>query len=389
MSKEIEVFATTDIHGAFESFKESKTVSRLKRSSPEAIWIDNGDFFIGNALSTYYNTTHKISPFVYQANTFGYDVMVPGNHDFDYGLAYLKRQVSELTMPYVCCNLFDRNDKYLFPPYTVVERGENKIAVIGLMTQALPQLGEFEAIKDVICKKTVPSLKETIQALPSEIDFIVIAYHGGLQTDPLSGKNYHYHTGEDQAYELAASIDCIDGMVIGHQHFVNKGKIKQTTFVQPGHRGEQVGYLRLGKNGSERTDTSSIIEVEVPCTKSNIEFEAWMNEPVDLLSLNVFLKEYFSVSKEELLFTFSGSTRQDLLESFPIPYTFSYYHFPLEEWEVIKQEKWIPKEIKAGRIEDGKKMLYSNDRRLPYYRVKHHFIAPLFDAYHRWLKKKA
>lgn len=188
MTQSVQVFATTDLHGEFDSLAQSQTIIGLKNQFPESIWIDNGDFFIGNALTTYYNTEFKLSPLVAKANEFAYDVMIPGNHDLDYGLDFLKSQVSKLAMPYVCCNLMDLNNEYIFEPYTILERNNQKIAVIGLMTEALPQLTAFENTKNLICNSTTTSLKRVLNELPSDIDLILVAYHGGLEVD-LESKN--------------------------------------------------------------------------------------------------------------------------------------------------------------------------------------------------------
>lgn len=377
----IHILATTDIHGAFDSFRQAKEVKQLKKTYPEAIWIDNGDFFVGNALSTFYNTTQDISPFVRQANDFGYDVMVPGNHDLDYGLPFLKKQVEQLTMPYVCCNLLDTQDKYIFDPFTIIEREVEKVAVIGVMTAALPQLSSFEMVRDVRCKDALRSLKATLQLIPDDVDYVIVSYHGGLETDLLSLQSLQYDTGENQAYQLVESDDRIDGCIAGHQHFVNEGKIGETAFVQPGYQGNYVGHLKISSFGVE----SGLHHIEDRKTIVLSEYNQWLDEKVNEEDIEQFLADYFQVASQQVVYQRKGETRRDFLSSFPVPYTFSKYLFPQTEWQEIEKDR----EWKATTFDQDSVTVYSNDTTLPYYRISEKYIDNLFDAYHRWRNKES
>lgn len=377
---DIHVLATTDIHGSFDSFAEAKKVRELKENYPEAIWIDNGDFFVGNALSTFYNTTYDISPFVKQANAFGYDVMVPGNHDLDYGLQFLKKQVDQLVMPYVCCNLLDSKDECIFDPFTIIEREEKKLAIIGIMTEALPQLSHFEVTKDVRCKGAQSSLKATLELLPNDIDHVIVAYHGGLEKDLLSLKSLQYDTGENQAYQLAESDQRISGLIAGHQHFVNVGKVDETAFVQPGYQGNYVGHLKL----SDDTVESKLYAIDKRPSTISSEYKQWLSQEIDEKNIEMFLTDYFQISREQIVYQRKGQTRDAFLSSFPVPYTFSKYIFPKQEWNKMRKER----QLKETANERNEVTIYSNDATLPYYRIKEKYIDNLFDEYHRWCLKK-
>jgi 2',3'-cyclic-nucleotide 2'-phosphodiesterase/3'-nucleotidase len=371
--KKVEVFTTTDLHGALPSFIEAEKVKEIKRKYPEAIWVDNGDFFVGNAWTTYNQVVNKLSPLVERANDFGYDVMIPGNHDFDYGLSFLKRQVNGLKMPYVCCNLFDLNGDLLFEPFTLIEKQGKKVAVIGLMTEALPQLGRFDMLREVICKNASEALRNTLSKLPESIDYVIVAYHGGLEKDLDSHKTLQYDTGENQAYALAEANEKIDAFIAGHQHFVNVGKIGETIFVQPGYKGEYLGQITLSDEGH----VGDLHKINLPLLAQSPSFETWMEENVELNTIENFLATYFKVSREGIYYKSLGRTRRELLRSFPIPYTFSKYQFTLDEWKELGLEKEGLKNEETDSV-----ILYSNDLSLPSYRIQERYIDNLFDAYH-------
>ena len=378
MDQTIQVFATTDLHGAFDSMAQSQTTQTLKKEYPESIWIDNGDFFIGNALTTYYNTEFKVSPLVHQANEFAYDVMVPGNHDLDHGLDFLKTQVSKLSMPYVCCNLMDLDNEYIFEPYTILERGNQKIAVIGLMTEALPQLTAFKNTKNLVCKQASTSLKHVVNILPSDIDLILVAYHGGLEVDLKSKKSLHYKNTENQAYALANQFSQINGLIAGHQHFTNAGKINHCALIQPGSHGKVLGSLTFEQTeeGWESHAKNYLIN-SAPQT-NNQAFEKWLQKEIDKDSIFDFLSDHFEIPYSQIQFQMNGNTRQDFLNAFSIPFSFLKYTFLKEEWLTIAPGDQIEPDKESVTI-------YTNDSTLPQYRLMETSIDNIFDLYHHYI----
>jgi 2',3'-cyclic-nucleotide 2'-phosphodiesterase/3'-nucleotidase len=378
MVQTVQIFATTDLHGAFDSLAQSQTVKTLKDDFPESIWIDNGDFFIGNALTTYYNTTFEWSPLATQANAFGYDVMVPGNHDLDYGLDFLKAQVAKLSMPYVCCNLMDLNDEYIFDPYTILERNKQKIAVIGLMTEVLPQLTAFENTKNLVCKQVDTSLERVLNDLPSDIDLIVVAYHGGLEVDLESKKSLHYKNTENQAYSIARHFPQIDGLIAGHQHFTNAGKIEDCAFIQPGSHGRIVGSLTFQQTDQGWESQSKNYVIETTPQIKDPAFEEWLQEEINIDSIINFLSEHFEIPKAHIRFQMNGNTRQDFFNAFSIPFSFLKYTFLKKEWAAIAPAEQVDANQESITI-------YTNDSTLPQHRLMEAYIDNLFNLYHHYL----
>lgn len=77
--------ATTDLHGSLTNDAMNQTnplISYLHQTpAADTLRIDNGDFFTGSALASFYNLTAAGRPMVELANACHFDVMIPGNHD--------------------------------------------------------------------------------------------------------------------------------------------------------------------------------------------------------------------------------------------------------------------------------------------------------------------
>src|SRR5699024_7693875 len=66
-------------------------------------------------------------------------------------------------------------------------------------------------------------------------------YHGGFESDPLTGEATEPHTGENEGYKILTEIPEIDVFLTGHQHRRLNLVTRDTAIVQPGYRGEAVG----------------------------------------------------------------------------------------------------------------------------------------------------
>lgn len=76
------------------------------------IKIENGDILQGSALAYYLAKKAKegIKDLVNVTNSFGYDVGLLGNHEFNYGLEYLETYVKQVNYPILAANVLDKKD---------------------------------------------------------------------------------------------------------------------------------------------------------------------------------------------------------------------------------------------------------------------------------------
>lgn len=399
--KEITVLGTTDIHGfhSRSALEESGICSlpTLAKQYEQPILIDNGDFFVGSPETTFFNTTQKISPWVHLANQVGFDVMVPGNHDFDYGIGFLKQQVASFKGTYVCANVLDLENELLFEPYTIIERQGIKVGIIGVITSAMPQISSYEKIKSLKFMDVIETLHYWVPIVKEKADIVVVSYHGGIERDMNNGKPTQYDTGEDQTYKIITEITGIDGVICGHQHRVNKGTLEDTIFVQPGYRGNYVGNLsfwlepetkQIVKKTAKLLSTEKI-ETSVDLCYSKELYQQWLASSIDVTVFPKYLKKVTGVEMYSI--ELNGPTIQDFLASFSPPYPIATYHLSNKEMkEQIIRQKIDGIELKDGQLIPNQTdyQVVTNTNLFPIYRLEMNHVVNLFDEYLAYLKTK-
>lgn len=125
----------------------ARVASRVKAlrdslGSDRVILLDNGDILQGQPTAYYYNFIDTASTHIAAGmlKFIGYDAETIGNHDVETGHAVYDRYRTELgDIPLLAANVIDvkSGDPY-FTPYTVIRRDGIKIAVLGLLTPAIP-----------------------------------------------------------------------------------------------------------------------------------------------------------------------------------------------------------------------------------------------------------
>ncbi|WP_348921782.1 bifunctional metallophosphatase/5'-nucleotidase [Enterococcus rotai] len=386
------ILSTTDIHGfVTASANEGNglcSLPAIAENYHEPILIDNGDFFVGSPETTFFNTTKRISPLVELANTIGFDVMVPGNHDFDYGIDFLKRQVDSFKGKYLCANLLDLADELIFEPYTIIKRGSLKVGIIGVITGAMPQITEYDQIKDIKFTNVIESLKQWVPIVREQVDVLIVSYHGGIERDMITEEPTQYDTGEDQTYRIIDEIVGIDGVICGHQHRINAGILKETAFVQPGYRGNYVGELSFTVQENQIVEKQGqlIATKDYPTVVSILEdkkdYENWLNQELDVSQLNQYVAK--KVPGTFYAVQLQGTTIKEFLASFKPPYTLSTYHVSDQELTTLLKSQTIPGiKVEHGEIRPKQSdyRVTTNTALFPSYRLEMNYIYNVFDDY--------
>lgn len=148
------------------------------------------------------------------ANACHFDVMIPGNNNLEWGIKHLQDLTAQSQADYVCANLTDLAGNLLFQPYTIKQKGTVKIGVIGLITSFLSQILDFQFTQQLHILDVSEVLQKYLPELRDQADYVIVAYHGGLECDPATGRITEYNTGEDQAYHLMHQFGSqIDGLI--------------------------------------------------------------------------------------------------------------------------------------------------------------------------------
>lgn len=191
--------------------------------------FDNGDFLQGNPLADYLVAHPEIAtvhPMIAAFNTLGYDAVTLGNHEFNYGLPFLRKTLKDAAFPITCANLRQLQGPPLAQPYVILDRtvtrsdGKTHPLRIGVVGFVTPQIVDWDCAAlrgqletdDIVAsaRAMVPRIKA------AGADIIVALCHSGI------GAADHSPRMENAAVPLAAVPD-IDVILTGHTHEVFPG----------------------------------------------------------------------------------------------------------------------------------------------------------------------
>ncbi len=93
------------------------------------ILVDDGDNIQGEPIGT----MTKGEALVELMNEAGYEIAIPGNHEFDYGMDQFLSLAEKAKFQYISCN-FNKDGELVFEPYVIKELGGAKVAFVGVTT---------------------------------------------------------------------------------------------------------------------------------------------------------------------------------------------------------------------------------------------------------------
>ena len=101
----------------------------LEKEYKNIITVDVGDHIQGDILGSLSDGNAIINIM----NKVGFDVVILGNHEFDYGIEQLTKLEENIISKYTCANfIYRKNRTTIFQPYKIIEKGGEKIAFIGV-----------------------------------------------------------------------------------------------------------------------------------------------------------------------------------------------------------------------------------------------------------------
>lgn len=260
----LKLIETSDIHGNFfpynfitqqdwkGSFARVHSYAQQERQTygDNLLLMDNGDILQGQPSAYYYNFMDTVSTHITAAmmNYMGFVVGNMGNHDVEAGHAVYDRWISQCQFPVLGANIIQVSDgqPYL-KPYKIIEREGVKIAVLGMITPAIPTWlpetlwkGLYFADMEQTARKWMPVIQEK-----EKPDIIIGLFHAGKEARTVAGK---YR--EDASAEIAERIPGFDIIMMGHDHRRFCGKIANAQgdsvlLINPANNGRTVGDVEI------------------------------------------------------------------------------------------------------------------------------------------------
>lgn len=133
LTKDLVILFTSDVHcGVDQNFGLAGLDAVRKNYEDQGdytLLVDDGDFIQGEPIGTM--TTGEA--LIDLMNTTGYDIVIPGNHEFDYGMDRFLELTKKASFPYISCN-FNKEGTLVFDPYVIKEFDGVKFAFVGITT---------------------------------------------------------------------------------------------------------------------------------------------------------------------------------------------------------------------------------------------------------------
>ena len=277
----IVIIGTNDVHGSFENpvaklgyaaLADYVADQREYFGDGRVTLVDSGDIVQGNPTASL--TDGELPARAVAAC--GYDVIVPGNHEFDYGIERLCELAATEGAAYTCCNLTDADGACVFEPYHVVEYPLGaglsddavRVAYVGVTTPTTRgssatfknEAGEF--IYDFAIDETGEKLYAAVQAAVDDArnigqaDYVVLLAHLGQSWSPQIWRSD----------TLIANTSGIDAVIDAHTHQMyaqsepNKDG-QSIPIVQAGSK--FLGFSRLVIDLDARNTTASVVATGV------------------------------------------------------------------------------------------------------------------------------
>ncbi|MBD1370808.1 5'-nucleotidase C-terminal domain-containing protein [Hazenella sp. IB182357] len=244
---DLQLIGLNDFHGQLDTVRKvndqpvgtapilARYIKEREKAVRNSLIVTAGDM-VGASSPT--SSLLQDEPTVDFFNQIGVDVGGIGNHEFDEGVAEMKRLIyggyHEKTgyykgakFPYICANVVDnQTGKHILPPSTIKKVDGIKVGFIGIVTQTTPSVVIPEHVKSVTFTDEADAVNREVKRLKKKgvEAIIVLAHEGGKQTDDQI-------TGPIK--EIVEKMDDeVDVVFAGHSHSVLNGKIGNKLVVQ-------------------------------------------------------------------------------------------------------------------------------------------------------------
>jgi 2',3'-cyclic-nucleotide 2'-phosphodiesterase (5'-nucleotidase family) len=313
-SLDLVVAATTDVHGRVRgwNYETNRTdplrglaraatiIDSLRRAEPgRVVLLDAGDLLQGNSFT--YVAARVASadapiPIVSAMNAMHYDAAAIGNHEFNYGLPYLRRAVRQANFPFLATNAYLPNGQHAFTSWAMVERGGARIGIVGATTPGSMIWDRDNLRGQVVIRDIVPEVREAVADVRAAgADVVLVTVHSGL------GEPSSYDTvstgvpSENVSARIAREVPGIDLVLFGHSHReVADTVINGVLLMQPKNWATSVAIAHLGlqrENGKWRVAAkrSSLVQAAGHAEDSTVvaateaahrETLAWVTAPI-------------------------------------------------------------------------------------------------------------
>ncbi len=239
---ELRILETSDVHGSFFPYdainrrpksgsmaRVSSYVSRLRgKYGSNLLLLDNGDILQGQPVSYFSNfidtTDTNIAAQV--VNYLKYDAVTIGNHDVEPGHKVYDKWRKEVACPVLGANVIDAatGQPYL-KPYAIFVRQGVKIAVLGMLTPAIPNWLSKDIWSGLRFDEMVKTARHWMRIIKEKerADVVIGLFHSGAHGG-ITTPDYM----EDASETVAREVPGFNIVLFGHDHTRHNDTITNT-----------------------------------------------------------------------------------------------------------------------------------------------------------------
>lgn len=263
--KTVTILQTSDLHGriyahdyATDSSDSDAGIAKIytlvkkeRALDPDLLLIDTGDTVQDNSAELF--NGQAVHPMIEALNFMKYDAWVLGNHEFNFELDFLKKNVEAFNGDVLSANIYKKGTNTRWQaPYQIYNVDGVRVAIIGLIPPHIPlweasSPSHFEGLE---FKGTLEEAQKAVEELEGKYDVLIGAFHLGVEGE-------HGYIG---AGEIAEKIPAFDAIFTGHAHAKVNEDVNGVHIIEPGKYGWALGKVSITVEKSDSGyDVKSVV----------------------------------------------------------------------------------------------------------------------------------
>jgi 2',3'-cyclic-nucleotide 2'-phosphodiesterase/3'-nucleotidase len=248
--KVITILQTTDMHGRIYAYdyatdsldndaglaKIATLIEKERENNPDVILIDCGDTIQDNSASLFHDL--PVHPMIEVLNDLDYDIWVLGNHEFNFGLDIVEKNIKGFNGEVISANIYKENTEERYVDgYTILDVDGIKVAVIGMIPPFVPvwEASTPSHFKGLEFRSVVEETRKALDELEGKYDVLIGAYHIGPDGE----------SGYEGVVEVANEFPQFDAILAGHAHIKVNEVVNGVRIIEPGKYGWALAEVQV------------------------------------------------------------------------------------------------------------------------------------------------
>lgn len=248
--KTVTILQTSDLHGRIYAYdyatgsedkdaglaKIQTLVKQEREKAPNALLIDCGDTIQDNSASLFHDL--PLHPMIQTLNEMKYDVWTLGNHEFNFGLDIVEKNIKGFNGTVLSANIYkEGTDERFVDGYKIFDVDGVKVAVIGMIPPYVPvwESSTPEHFKGLEFKPVIEETKKVIAELEGKYDVLIGAYHVGPDGEH----------GYEGVRDVANAFPQFDAILAGHAHAAINEEVNGVKIIEPKKYGWALSKVQI------------------------------------------------------------------------------------------------------------------------------------------------